>query len=102
MPLLVAWKRLGIWALFEARHLIKAKKNFNIRFEVAMTENQLGILAGDVAYKIAPGARVHLRLKKENLLASEETSEGLSEQWHMRVNKVGFMGTVQKPPQSYN
>ncbi|WP_297777117.1 hypothetical protein [uncultured Roseovarius sp.] len=90
IPLLIAWKYHGIWTLFEARHLSLAKKNFNIRFDAAMTENLLGILAGDVAYKIAPGAGVHLRFKKEELLASEETVEGLNEQWQMRVDKVGF------------
>ena len=90
MPLLIAWKYHGIWTLFEARHLAKAKKNFNIRFEAAIKESLLGILAGDVAYKIAPGAGVHLRFKKEKLLASEETEDGLNEQWQMRVDKVGF------------
>ena len=90
MPLLIAWKYHGIWTLFEARHLAEAKKNFNIRFDAAIKENLLGILAGDVAYKIAPGADVHLRFKKENLVASEETEEGLNEQWQMRVDKVGF------------
>ena len=90
MPLLIAWKYHGIWTLFEARHLAKAKKNFNIRFDAAIKENLLGILAGDVAYKIAPGAGVHLRFTKEKLVASEETEEGLSEQWQMRVDKVGF------------
>ena len=90
MPLLIAWKYHGIWTLFEARHLTKAKKNFNIRYEAAIKESLLGILAGDVAYKIAPGAGVHLRFKKEKLLASEETEDGLNEQWQMRVDKVGF------------
>lgn len=90
IPLLIAWKYHGIWMLFEARHLARAKKNFNIRFDAALKENLLGILAGDVAYKIAPGAGVHLRLKKEKLLASEETEEGLNEQWQMLVDKVGF------------
>ena len=90
MPLLIAWKRLGIWTLFEARHLTKAQKNFNIRFGDAMKENLLGVLAGDVAYKIAPGAGVQLRLKKEKLLTVEENDNSFTEQWQMRVDKVGF------------
>lgn len=97
IPLLIAWKYHGIWTLFEARHLAQAKKNFNIRFDAAMRENLLGILAGDVAYKIAPGAGVHLRFKKEKLLASEETVEGLNEQWQMRIDKVGFTSAGGKP-----
>lgn len=97
VPLLIAWKYHGIWTLFEARHLTKAKKNFNIRFDAAIKENLLGILAGDVAYKIAPGAGVHLRFKKEKLLKSEATEEGLIEQWQMRVDKVGFTSSGGTP-----
>ena len=80
-PLLIAWKYHGIWTLYEARHLTKAEKNFNIRFDAAIKENLLGILAGDVAYRIAPGAGVHIRFKKEKLLTSEATEVGLNEQW---------------------
>jgi len=97
LPLLIAWKYHGIWTLFEARHLTKAEKNFNIRFEVAIKENLLGILAGDVAYKIAPGAGVHFRFKKEKLLASEQAGEELNEQWQMRVDRLGFTSGGGKP-----
>ena len=72
MPLLIAWKHHSIWVLFEARHLARARKNFNIRLRDAMRENLLGVLAGDVAYKIAPGAGVRFRCKKEELLQVEE------------------------------
>ena len=41
IPLLIAWKYHGIWTLFEAQHLIKARKNFNIRFDHALRENLL-------------------------------------------------------------
>lgn len=100
VPLLIAWKYHGIWTLFEARHMTKAKKNFNIRFDAAIKENLLGILAGDVAYKIAPGAGVHLRFKKEKLLTSEATEEGLNEQWQLRLDKVGFTSSGGKPADS--
>ena len=90
MPLLIAWKHHGIWVLLEARHLAKARKNFNIRFGDAMRENLLGVLAGDVAYKIAPGAGVWIRCRKEELLAVEEDRGTVTEQWRMRVDDVGF------------
>jgi hypothetical protein len=48
------------------------------------------VLAGDVAYKIAPGAGIHLRFKKEKLLNTEKNEGGFTEQWQMRVAKVGF------------
>lgn len=90
MPLLIAWKHHGIWTLFEAQHLTKADKNFNITLSDAMKDNLLGIIAGDVAYKIAPGAGIRLRVKKEQLLAVEENGETVTEQWQMRVDEVGF------------
>ncbi len=97
MPLLIAWKYHGIWTLFEAQHLTKARKNFNIRFDHAMRENLLGVLAGDVAYKISPEAGVHLRFKKEKLIDTEKTDDGFTEQWQMRVDKVGFTSADGKP-----
>ena len=97
MPLLIAWKYLGVWTLFEARHLTKATKNFNIRFGDAMKQNLLGVLAGDLAYKIAPGAGVQIRFKKEKLLRSEQTEEGFTESWQMRIDKVGFTSTGGAP-----
>ena len=52
LPLLIAWKFHSIWTLFEVKHLKKAIKNFNISLELATKENLLGVLAGDVMYKI--------------------------------------------------
>lgn len=90
MPLLVAWKFHSLWMLFEARHMKKANKNFNITLATAMRENLLGILAGDVAYKIGAGAGIHLRFRKDRLLISEKTSEGHTEQWAMTIDDVSF------------
>ncbi len=90
MPLLIAWRYRGIWVLFEARHLTKARKNFNIRFSDAMRENLLGVLAGDVSYKIAPGAGVRFRCKKVELLMAEKDGDTRTEQWRMRIDEIGF------------
>ncbi|MFN3226303.1 MAG: restriction endonuclease [Hyphomicrobiales bacterium] len=100
IPLLIAWKYRGIWTLFEAKHLTKARKNFNIRFFHALRENLLGVLAGDVAYKIATGAGVHFRFKKEKLIDTESTDDGFTEQWQMRVDKVGFTSAGAKPTET--
>lgn len=91
MPLLIAWNHHGIWTLFEARHLTKARKNFNIPFGDAMKENLLGVLAGDVGYKIASGAGIRFRCRKEKLLATEEHDGTVTEQWQMRIDEVGFI-----------
>lgn len=68
----------------------KAAKNFNITLNTAMQENLLGVLAGDVAYKIGAGAGVHLRFRKDKLLGTEKTDDGYAEQWAMTIDDVGF------------
>ena len=55
-----------------------------------MRENLLGVLAGDVAYKIAPGAGLWFRFQKEELLDVEKDRGSVTEQWQMRVDEVGF------------
>ena len=90
MSLLIAWKYHSIWILFEARHMKKAKKNFNITLNDAMRENLLGVLAGDVAYKIGGGAGVHLRFRKDKLLRTKSSEGGYTQQWVMTIDDVGF------------
>lgn len=90
MPLLIAWKFHSVWMLFEARHMTKAVKNFNITVGTAMRENLLGVLAGDVAYKIGAGAGVHLRFRKDKLVETEKTEDGYTEQWMMTIDEVVF------------
>ncbi|MCA8036727.1 restriction endonuclease [Burkholderia arboris] len=90
MPLLIAWKFHSLWLLFEVRHMKKATTNFNITLETAARENLLGVLAGDVAYKIGAGAGIHLRFRKDRLLGTEKTEEGYTEQWMMTIDDVAF------------
>lgn len=101
MPLLIAWKFHSMWVLFEARHLIKARKNFNIKFVDAMRENLLGVLAGDVSYKIAPGAGVRVHYKKEELLRVGDEENGfVTEEWRTRVDKIEFTIAGGKPAEN--
>lgn len=88
LPLLIAWKFHGIWMLIEARHLKRADKNFNISLSDAMKENLLGVLAGDVAYKIGAGAGVHFGIRKDELLS--ESDDGKTQQWRMVIDDVSF------------
>ncbi|TDR43815.1 Holliday junction resolvase [Pseudomonas brenneri] len=90
MPLLVAWKFHSVWMLFEVRHMKKANKNFNITLEVAMKENLLGVLAGDVAYTIGDGVGVNLRFRKDKLVGVEQTDTGCTQQWEMTIDEVDF------------
>lgn len=97
IPLLIAWKYHGVWALFAARHLKLARTNFNITLNDAMRESLLGILAGDVAYKIEPGAGIRLRCRKEELLGVEHDGPDFTEQWRMRIDRVGFTAAGGQP-----
>ncbi|CAI8866549.1 hypothetical protein [Pseudomonas chlororaphis] len=90
MPLLVAWKFHSVWMLFEVRHMKKANKNFNIALEMAMKQNLLGVLAGDVAYSIGEGVGVNLRFRKDRLVDVKETETGCTQQWEMTVDEVDF------------
>lgn len=97
LPLLIAWKFHGVWTLFEAKHLKKARTNFNIRFGEAMRQNLLGVLAGDVSYKIAPGAGIILDCRKEALLGTKVEDDTTIEQWQMRIDGVRFTSKGGKP-----
>lgn len=69
----------------------KAVKNFNISLELAMKENLLGVLAGDVAYTIGAGAGVHLRFRKDEMVTQKKDEDGSSvEKWRMTIDDVAF------------
>lgn len=90
LPVLIAWKRYGMWTLFELQHLKKASKNFNISFKQAMKENLLGVLAGDFAYSLHPQSGVHIQCRKEELVEKTPTENGYTEQWRMVIDDVYF------------
>lgn len=91
LPVLIAWKYLGLWILFDISHLQKAEKNFNIGFRTAIRENLLGILAGDFSYSLAIGSGVHLRFIKDELVSETEKKDGVVEQqWKMTCDDVSF------------
>lgn len=90
LPLLIAWKFHSVWILFDARHLKLAKVNFNISLSEAMRQNLMGVLVGDIAYKLADGAGVHFVMAKEALLDTVVTEAEFTETWQMRCRDVYF------------
>lgn len=90
MPLLIAWKFHALWILFEPKHLRKAVKNFNISIGDAMCESLMGILVGDIAYKIGEGAGVHIQFDKEELVGEETVDNGVQQFWNTTIVAVGF------------
>lgn len=93
MPLLIAWKFRSLWTLFDVRHVKLARTNFNISYNEAMRQNLFGVLAGDVAFKLAEGAGLHLDIAKEELIESIPTDNGFEETWRMRISAVQFTAT---------
>lgn len=84
-PLLIAWKHLGVWVLFDAAHLKLARTNYNIGFFEALRHNLMGVLAGDVSYQLQAGSALNLVFAKEELTSTEVNETGRSETWRMRV-----------------
>jgi hypothetical protein len=79
LPLLVAWRCVGHWILFDISHARRAETNLKIDFERAARQNLLGLLAGDVFYRLAPGTAIRMRIVKK----SEPDANG------------GFIGEIQ-------
>lgn len=74
IPLLIAWKYKGMWALFDLAHMKFAKKNYNINFLTALKENLLGILAGDFNYTLKAGTGFHVYCRKDKILKEKSIS----------------------------
>ncbi|HEV8341624.1 MAG TPA: restriction endonuclease [Candidatus Binatia bacterium] len=90
LPLLIAWKFHGMWVLFDSSHLQKARSNFNVRFDVAIRENLLGVLAGDFSYSLYPNSGLNLRIRKDELLETMPSGTGYTEQWIMTIEDAYF------------
>ncbi|MFK0207181.1 restriction endonuclease [Agrobacterium sp. NPDC090283] len=95
--LLIAWKFHSMWMVFEARHMKKAKANFNISYDLAIKENLLGVLAGDVVYKIGARAGIHIKLKKEELVEVEESDREKTETWNVRFSELVYTNGSGEP-----
>ncbi|QOJ22655.1 MAG: restriction endonuclease [Gammaproteobacteria bacterium] len=85
LPMLIAWKFHGFWALFDINQMELAKTNYNIDFGKAMSESLLGVLAGDFSYTLPRGTGIHLRMRKEKLISSVRHDSEVHEEWHMVI-----------------
>lgn len=89
LPLLIAWRRGTFWSLFEARHLTKAVKNFNIKFGDAMDHAERKALAtktehmcGTVVESISKFREAYK--KDKAILDKTFPNEAFNEQYPMR------------------
>jgi Holliday junction resolvase len=94
MPLLIAWRKpsFNMWLLFEARHLQKKEKNYNIGFHDAMKNSLMCSLVGDFPYKVVPNTSMQLRFRKDELVGVKEGDEegGWVERWKVVIDDVYF------------
>lgn len=90
LPVLIAWRKHGIWSLVDLDVFSKSNKNFNLNFNDAMRNSLMSKLLGDFSYTPQVNSGVHVSFKKENLIETIETDEGLQENWHMVIDDVYF------------
>lgn len=90
LPILIAWRRYGIWSLVDLDVFKKAKKNFNLNFNDAMRNSLMSKVLGDFSYTPQVNSGVHISCKKERLIETIETDEGIKENWQMVIDDVYF------------
>jgi hypothetical protein len=64
LPMLIAWRHLTFWTLFDMHQATLAKVNYKMDFNRAMEENLLSELAGDFSYRVVPGSAIRMRIEK--------------------------------------
>lgn len=90
LPVLVAWKKLGLWTLVSIDEFKLAKKNLNLQFTDAVTRSHMGSLLGDFSYSLWKGAGFHLRFDKEELVEAITGKEQVTEEWKIKITDVFF------------
>lgn len=90
LPVLIAWRKFGIWCLVSIDEFSKKNKNYNLNFNNAIKSSLMGKIAGDFSYTLSVNAGVHIRAKKVKLINSVETGSGTQESWHTVIDDVYF------------
>ena len=90
LPVLIAWRKHGVWSLVDLDVFSKANKNFNLNFNDAMRNSLMSKFLGDFSYTPRVNSGVHISCKKEKLVESMETDKGVQENWHMVIDDVYF------------
>lgn len=60
LPVLVAWRRYGVWSLVDLDVFTKLNKNFNINFNDAMRNSLMSKFLGDFSYTPQVNSGVHI------------------------------------------
>jgi hypothetical protein len=98
-PLLVAWRRHGLWTLNDVSLFEKRETAFHLSFESAMENNLMGMLFGNVWIRLREGFRMELGIEILDPVV-DETSDVLPERtYECVVREAGFYtdkGKVEK------
>lgn len=90
LPILIAWRKYGIWSLVDLDVFTKAKKNFNLNFNDALQNSLMSKFLGDFSYTPQVNSGVHIRFRKEKIIETIETDEQLKEKWLAVIDDVYF------------
>lgn len=90
LPVLIAWRKYGIWSLVDLDVFSKATKNYNLNFNDAMRNSLMSKILGDFSYTPQVNSGVHISFKKEKIIETIETDGGQQENWHTVIDDVYF------------
>ena len=89
LPLLVAWKKHGLWVLADSSLFVRRHTAYHLTFDRAVKNSLMSILFGNVWITFAEGFRLEFNLKimDEVDLTADLLPEG---SYHLRIEDAGF------------
>ena len=66
LPLLVAWKRRGLWVLTDSARFIKKVKSYHLTFDDAMKNSLMSELFGNFWVQFSEGFRLEVKMRIED------------------------------------
>ncbi len=98
MPLLVAWRRFGLWTLNDVALFEKRETAYHLTVDAAMKNNLMGVLFGNVWIRLRGGFRMELGIEILDPIV-DDTSEVLPERtYECIIREAGFYTDRGKVP----
>ncbi len=93
LPLLIAWhiESFNLWCFFDIRQMQKKRTAFHIDFNTAMNNNLLGVLFDDVIFRLKPGNKILIRVRKEHGSEMRDSSTGELKRFSGIVEEIRFV-----------
>jgi hypothetical protein len=88
LPLLVAWKRHGLWVLTDSARFIKKVKSYHLTFDDAMKNSLMSELFGNFWVQFSEGFRLEVKMRIEDEI--DASVEKLPErEYHAVIEAAG-------------